>query len=156
MPLTHTTNLRVRFGETDAVGVANNAVYLQYFEIGRIELLRPPGTATSTCTATASTWWSPRPASGTSARCVFDDQVGVECTLSELGRASFRFDYRLLVDGEARSTGFTRHACIDRSTMRPTRGARVAARAGLIAQPGAEGQVRPPSTDRSSLPPTAA
>ena len=34
---------RVRFGETDAMGVANNAIYLQYFEIGRIEHLRAMG-----------------------------------------------------------------------------------------------------------------
>jgi acyl-CoA thioester hydrolase len=121
MPLTHTTNLRVRFGETDAVGVANNAVYLQYFEIGRIELLRSAGHSyldvhrdgvDMVVTEAGIRYLRPL---------VFDDQVGVECTLSELGRASFRFDYRLLVDGEARSTGFTRHACIDRSTMRPTR-----------------------------------
>ena len=37
------TPLRVRFGETDAMGVANNAAYLQYFEIGRIEFLRAHG-----------------------------------------------------------------------------------------------------------------
>jgi acyl-CoA thioester hydrolase len=40
---TFTTPLRVRFGETDAMGVANNAAYLQYFEIGRIEYLRSMG-----------------------------------------------------------------------------------------------------------------
>jgi len=40
---TFTAHLRVRFGETDAMGVANNAAYLQYFEIGRIEFLRAHG-----------------------------------------------------------------------------------------------------------------
>jgi hypothetical protein len=40
---TFTAHLRVRFGETDAMGVANNAAYLQYFEIGRIEFLRAAG-----------------------------------------------------------------------------------------------------------------
>jgi len=40
---THREPLRVRFGETDAMGVANNAAYLQYFEIGRIEFLRAAG-----------------------------------------------------------------------------------------------------------------
>jgi len=39
----HAAHLRVRFGETDAMGVANNAAYLQYFEIGRIEFLRSAG-----------------------------------------------------------------------------------------------------------------
>jgi acyl-CoA thioester hydrolase len=121
MPLSHTTRLRVRFGETDAVGVANNAVYLQWFEIGRIELLRAAGHSyldvhrdglDMVVTEAGVRYLRPL---------VFDDEVEVETTLSELGRASFRFDYRLLVDGELRSTGFTRHACIHRGSMRPVR-----------------------------------
>ncbi len=34
------TELRVRYSETDAQGVVNNANYLSYFEIGRVEWLR--------------------------------------------------------------------------------------------------------------------
>jgi acyl-CoA thioester hydrolase len=121
MPVSHTTTLRVRFGETDAVGVANNAIYLQYFEIGRIELLRAAGHSyldvhregiDMVVTEAGLRYLRPL---------VFDDLVAVRCTLTELGRATFRFDYELLVDCELRASGFTRHACIDRSTMRPTR-----------------------------------
>jgi acyl-CoA thioester hydrolase len=121
MALTHTTTLRVRFGETDAVGVANNAIYLQYFEVGRIELLRAAGHSyldvhrdgiDMVVTEAGVRYLRPL---------VFDDEVAVRCTLTELGRATFRFDYELLVSSEVRATGFTRHACVDRSTMRPTR-----------------------------------
>ena len=35
--------LRVRFSETDAMGVANNAAYLAWFEVGRVEYLREIG-----------------------------------------------------------------------------------------------------------------
>ena len=35
--------LRVRFSETDAMGVANNGAYLAWLEIGRIEYLRELG-----------------------------------------------------------------------------------------------------------------
>jgi acyl-CoA thioester hydrolase len=121
MPVSHTTTLRVRFGETDAVGVANNAVYLQYFEIGRIELLRATGHSyldvhrqgiDMVVTEVGVRYLRPL---------VFDDEVAVRCVLTELGRASFRFDYELAVDGGLRAAGFTRHACIDRSTLRPTR-----------------------------------
>jgi acyl-CoA thioesterase FadM len=45
----------------------------------------------------------------------------VECRLDELSRASFRFSYRLLRDGEEVANGFTRHACVDRSTLRAVR-----------------------------------
>ena len=38
------TDLRVRFSETDAQGIANNAVYLNWFEVARVTYLaRFPG-----------------------------------------------------------------------------------------------------------------
>jgi YbgC/YbaW family acyl-CoA thioester hydrolase len=39
----HETNLRVRYAEIDAQGHVNNAVYLSYFEVGRVEWLRAAG-----------------------------------------------------------------------------------------------------------------
>ncbi len=118
---TFSTTLRVRFGETDAMGVANNAAYLQYFEIGRIEYLRSAGHSYAEVhdggmdmvVAEASIRYL-RPL-------WFDDVVDVECHISDLSRASFTFSYRLLRDGSPVATGFTRHACVDRETMRPVR-----------------------------------
>ena len=34
------TKLRVRYGETDQMGFAYYGVYAQYYEVGRVELLR--------------------------------------------------------------------------------------------------------------------
>jgi acyl-CoA thioester hydrolase len=39
----HDTEIRVRYQETDAMGVLHHANYLTYFEIGRTELLRAAG-----------------------------------------------------------------------------------------------------------------
>jgi acyl-CoA thioester hydrolase len=39
----HTTEIRVRNYEVDWQGILHNAVYLQYFEIGRIEYLKQLG-----------------------------------------------------------------------------------------------------------------
>jgi acyl-CoA thioester hydrolase len=39
----HTTTIRVRYPEVDAMGYLHHSRYLQYFEIGRIELLRAMG-----------------------------------------------------------------------------------------------------------------
>jgi acyl-CoA thioester hydrolase len=39
----NTTYLRVRYNETDQMGVVNNAQYATYFEIGRTELFRELG-----------------------------------------------------------------------------------------------------------------
>ncbi len=39
----HTTRLRVRNYEVDWQGIVHNSIYLQYFEVGRIEYLRKVG-----------------------------------------------------------------------------------------------------------------
>ncbi len=39
----HTTRLRVRNYEVDWQGIVHNSIYLQYFEVGRIEYLRSVG-----------------------------------------------------------------------------------------------------------------
>src|SRR5436305_9426282 len=43
MSLEHTITLRVRYPEVDAMGYLHHSRYLQYFEMGRIELLRAMG-----------------------------------------------------------------------------------------------------------------
>lgn len=40
---THTTSLRVRYGETDQMGYCYYGNYAQYFEVGRVEALRAIG-----------------------------------------------------------------------------------------------------------------
>ena len=40
---THNTELRVRYGETDQMKFAYYGIYAQYFEVGRVELLRSLG-----------------------------------------------------------------------------------------------------------------
>lgn len=43
MLLSHTTEIRVRYDECDPMGLLHHSRYLQYFEIGRTELLRASG-----------------------------------------------------------------------------------------------------------------
>jgi len=43
----------------------------------------------------------------------YDDLLAVEISLAEARRASARFDYRILRDGEVVATGHTVHACVD-------------------------------------------
>ncbi len=39
----HTTKIRVRYGETDQMGVVYHGNYAQYYEVGRLEMLRSLG-----------------------------------------------------------------------------------------------------------------
>jgi len=43
MELEHTINIRVRYPEVDAMGYLHHSRFFQYFEMGRVELLRSSG-----------------------------------------------------------------------------------------------------------------
>jgi acyl-CoA thioester hydrolase len=115
------TEVRVRFAETDAQGIAHHAVYLVWFEVTRIDYLarfrggyrglREEGVEALT-TEVQVRYLAP-------AR--FDDRLTVRARCGELRGARFRFDYAVERDGEAIADGWTRHACVDASTHRPTR-----------------------------------
>lgn len=51
----------------------------------------------------------------------FDDVLTLRTELADLGKASLRFDYGVLRDGEELTTGHTRHACVDLTTGKPVR-----------------------------------
>jgi len=51
----------------------------------------------------------------------FDDELTLRTTLAELGKATLRFDYEVLRDGDLLATGYTRHACVDLASGKPVR-----------------------------------
>ena len=121
MDVRFATEVRVRFAETDAQGVAHHAVYLVWFEVARIDYLarfrggypelRAEGIEALTTEVQVSYLAPAR----------FDDHLTVLCSCGELRGARFRFDYLVERDGERLAEGWTRHACVDAVTHRPTR-----------------------------------
>jgi acyl-CoA thioester hydrolase len=117
----HETIFRVRYGETDAQRIANNANYLSYFEVGRVEWLRAIGFSYRELedrglgfVVVEARLFFKRPAR-------FDDELTLRTVLAELGRASLRFEYAVLRDGAEIATGYTRHGCVDLATGRTRR-----------------------------------
>ena len=115
------TEVRVRFAETDAQGIAHNSVYLVWFEVTRIDYLarfrggypglRADGIEALTIEANVRYLAPAR----------FDDRLRIRASCGELRGARFRFDYAVEREGEAIADGWTRHACVDAATHRPTR-----------------------------------
>lgn len=113
--------IRVRFAETDAQGIAHHAAYLVWFETARIEYLRRfnggyPGLREQGVEATTSEVYVRyrQPAA-------FDDRLIVYVRCTELRGARFRFEYAVERGAETVAEGWTGHACVDASTLRPTR-----------------------------------
>jgi acyl-CoA thioester hydrolase len=115
------TEVKVRFAETDAQGIAHHAAYLVWFETARIEYLRRfdggyRGLRDQGVEATTSEVYVRyiRPVT-------FDDQLVVRARCSEIRGARFKYEYVVERDGEAVAEGWTGHACVDAKTLRPTR-----------------------------------
>ncbi len=51
----------------------------------------------------------------------FDDELTLRAELAGLSKASLRFEYQVVRDGEVISTGYTRHACVALPGGRPIR-----------------------------------
>jgi acyl-CoA thioester hydrolase len=108
------TELRVIYGDTDQMGVVYYANYLRYFEAGRNEFLRAKGLCYRDLEARFGLQL-PVAEAGTVYRrpARYDDLIAVDTSLVGLGRATARFEYRVVRDGELLATGFTVHACLD-------------------------------------------
>lgn len=109
------TEIRVIYGDTDQMGVVYYANYLRYFEAGRNEFIRAKGLRYRDfeerhrlLLPVVEAQVSYR----TPAR--YDDLLSVETALVEVRRASARFGYRIVRDGELVVTGYTLHACVGR------------------------------------------
>jgi acyl-CoA thioester hydrolase len=118
---TFSTEIAVRFAETDAQGVAHNATYLVWFEVARIAYLarfrggykgiQNEGYEALT-TETHVRYLRP---------VHFDDRIRVHARCGDIRGARFRYDYVLTRGDEVVADGWTQHAVVDRETFRPTR-----------------------------------
>ena len=109
------TRIRVRYAETDQMGVAYYANYLVWMEVARVEHCRALGFdyrdmeretgAFLAVTEASCRYRSP-------AR--YDDEVVVESNISEARSRTVRFAYKMKRDGQTLATGETHHPIMDR------------------------------------------
>ncbi len=106
-------DIRVRFAETDAMGVAHHSSYIAWLEVARVEFLRSLGTpypeirAQGVDLAVLEIFMNYR----VSAR--FDDLVTVHTRVSKLKGATFQMDYLLRVQDQISALGTTVHGVLD-------------------------------------------
>jgi acyl-CoA thioester hydrolase len=117
----HETDLRVRYAEIDAQGHVNNAVYLSYFEVGRVEWLRSAGLSYKELEKRGYGFVVVEALVHYRRAAFFDDELTLRTELANLTRASLRFEYAVSRGGEMLATGHTRHACVALATGRPVR-----------------------------------
>ena len=112
--------LRVRFAETDAMGIVHHSRYLPYLEEARVAYLRHIGHP--------YTQWRQEGVESAVLEVFvryrqplrFDDVVDVHLALAKVTRATFQMAYLLGVDGRIAATAVTVHGAVT-TDGRPTR-----------------------------------
>jgi acyl-CoA thioester hydrolase len=114
-------DVKVRFAETDAQGIAHNSNYFVWFEVARVEYLdryaggyqrlRDLGIE-AVVLETHVRYLQP-------AR--FDERLRVHARCLDVKGARFRYEYAIERGDVVIADGWTSHATVDSRTMRPTR-----------------------------------
>jgi acyl-CoA thioester hydrolase len=115
------TELVVRFAETDAQGVAHNAAYLVWLEVARIAYLARFGGGYRSLQAEGYEALTTETHVRYLKPVAFDDRITIHARCVDVRGARFRYEYVLERDGEVVADGWTKHAVVDRATLRPAR-----------------------------------
>jgi acyl-CoA thioester hydrolase len=117
----HTTTIRVRYAETDQMGVAYHANYLIWMEVARTDLCRSLGFRYREMEKDDGVLLAV-----TEAHCRFlsaaryDDELAVTATLAAANRRFVTFDYEISCEGRRVALGQTRHIFLSRD-FRPAK-----------------------------------
>jgi acyl-CoA thioester hydrolase len=115
------TDVTVRFAETDAQGVAHHASFVVWLEVARVAYLAAHAGGYNAVrehgveALTTEVHLRIRRAAN------FDDRLTVWTRCRDLRGARFRYEYRVTRGDELVAEGHTCHATVDAVTHRPTR-----------------------------------
>ena len=143
------TEVKVRFAETDAQGIAHNSSYFVWFEVARVDhldryaggyqRLRDLGIE-AVVLETHVRYLQP-------AR--FDERLRIHARCLDVKGARFRYEYAVERDGTLLADGWTAHATVDAGSLRPTRVPDWLREAIASAEPSAS-SLPPPSSSAPS------
>lgn len=105
------TRIKVRYAETDQMGVVHHSVYAVYLEAARVDFLERAGLPYPQVEARGV--YFPVVELGLTFRAParFGEEVLVRTRLAGLSRRDLTFRYRVERDGILLAEGFTRHFC---------------------------------------------
>ncbi len=95
----NTTRLRVRYDECDPMGFVHHSIYLQYFEIGRTELLRASGGRYRDMEAAGQFVVVVRIDCRYRSPARYDDEIEIQTRIAKVTAAKIIHDYTVTRDG---------------------------------------------------------
>jgi acyl-CoA thioester hydrolase len=110
----HTVQIRVRYEETDQMGVVYYANYLVWFEIARTEYFRARGIEYRKIEDEQKLYI---PVIEASCRyrspLKYDDLVTIVSKVTDMGNSRITFEYEVRKDARVAATGMTKHAFVN-------------------------------------------
>jgi acyl-CoA thioester hydrolase len=118
----HYTSIRVRYAETDQMGVVYHGNYAQFFEIGRTEWLRSLGVTYKYMEKTGIMLPVISLSCNFKKSALYDDELTITTILKKTPSVKIEFDYEITnQNNELISTGNTVLAFINKKTKKPMR-----------------------------------
>ena len=111
----HCTNVRVRYAETDKMGFVYYGRYLEWFEVGRTEMLRAMGLPYSTIESDGLLLPVIEAYCKYRKSATYDEVVQIVSSLAEVPKMKIRINYRILNEtDELLAEGYTIHIFLTR------------------------------------------
>ncbi len=114
--------IRVRYNETDQMGIVHHSNYIFYYEVARTELMRSLGTSYREMEERGVLLVVRDVRSRFVAPAYYDEMLTVRVSIREMPTVKVTFDFEIFNErGEAIHTGEVVLACVDKATRRPKR-----------------------------------
>ena len=115
------TEVLVRFGETDAQGIAHHASFVVWLEVARVAYLTEYAGGYLAIQARGIEALTTAVEVRYHRAAYFDDRLHVWARCVDIRGARFRYEYAIERDDTVIADGWTAHATVDGTTLRPTR-----------------------------------
>jgi acyl-CoA thioester hydrolase len=114
MPESHEIQVRVRYAETDRMGLLHHANYVVYFEMGRTELLRQRGVSYREMEDSGHLLVIVEVGCKFKKPAYYDDLLTIRTTVSRVTHVKVVHQYHVFRDGVLLAEGHSTLACVDR------------------------------------------
>ena len=115
------TEVKVRFAETDAQGIAHHASFLVWFEVARVEYLERYAGGYQSIRDQGIEALTTEVHVRYRRAAYFDERLTVWARCVDVRGARFRYEYVITRGGDRVAEGSSLHATVDRETYRPVR-----------------------------------
>jgi acyl-CoA thioester hydrolase len=114
MSLSHEITFRVRYAETDRMGLLHHANYIVYFEMGRTELLRQRGISYRDVEDSGHLLVVVEVGCKFKRPAYYDDMLTLRTTVERVTHVKIVHRYEVFRDGLLLAEGHSTLACVDR------------------------------------------